>query len=341
MAHMFALGIYGFAVGMHELWRAWSRRAASLETLVRLAAIGIPSLLVFAAMIGSGGTVGGTGTHWVFNHKHIWPLHILSGYNMPVSGAGVAALFWLIAALARRNGLRFEQSGAWLLAGFGALYLAMPFELFDTAFVDMRVIVAAALILPAFISVSFPNPTWARVALAVAAAITIVNVVFVMSVWLSYRADYSAAEKSFQLLPKGAIVLVGDSGNGEDPPADLRDYPIYNVPTLAVHYADAFVPSLFTAPGKQPIAPRSPWRRLDVPYGNLAPAKLLKHIAESGVPPGTPAFIQTWQRDFDFLYLLGRSIQNPMPDRLELVLAAPRFALYRIKKPSRSSNPAP
>ena len=331
-AHMFALGIYGFAVGVHELWRAWSRRAALLETVSRLAMLGIPSLLLVTLMTGSGGTVGGSGTTWGFGHKLIWILHILSGYSMPVSDVGVVALIWLTVALARRGGLKFEQSGVWLLAGFTTLYLAMPFELFDTAFVDMRVIVAAALILPAFVSVSFPNQNWARVALAVAATITIVNVVALTSVWMSYRSDYADAEKSFQLLPKGAIVLVGHSGEGEDPPADLTDYPIYNVPTLAVHYADAFVMNLFTDPGKQPVSPRPPWRRLAVHYGSLAPVKYLKNIAERGASPGTPTFLQTWQRDFDYLYLIGPPIPNPMSDRLELVLASRRFALYRIQK---------
>jgi len=331
-AHLFALGIYGFAVGLHELWRARTRRAAPLETLGRLAALAIPSLLFAAAMIGSGSAVGGTGTFWVFSHKHIWLLHILSGYSMSVSAVSVLALICLTAALARRGNLRFEQSGAWLLAGFSALYLAMPFKLFDTSFVDVRVLAGAALILPAFISVSFPNQTWVRVALAVAMAITIVNIGVVTSVWMSYRTDFAAAKKSFQLLPKGAIVLVGHSGNGEDPPADLREYPIYNVPTLAVHYADAFVPNLFTDPGKQPVTARPRWRSLDIPYGSPVPVKLLKYIAERGTPPETPLFIQTWQRDFDYLYLLGPSIPNPMPDRLELVLAAPRFVLYRIQK---------
>ena len=41
-AHMFALGIYGFTVGLHELWRAWSRRATPLETLARLATLALP-----------------------------------------------------------------------------------------------------------------------------------------------------------------------------------------------------------------------------------------------------------------------------------------------------------
>jgi hypothetical protein len=333
-AHMFALGIYGFAAGGHELWRAWSKRVAPAEMLGRLAALGIPSLLLFATMIKSGGTVGGTGTWWVFSHKHIWLLHILSGYNMPISAASVIALAWLTIAVARRGGLRFEQSGAWLLTGFAALYLAMPFELFDTAFVDMRVIVAAALILPGFLSVSFPNLSWERVALAVVGAIIIVNLGFVTSVWMSYGPDYADAKKSFELLPKGAIVLVGHSGDGEDPPADLIDYPIYNVPTLAVHYADAFVMNLFTDPGKQPVSPRPLWRRLAVHYGSVAPAKFLKFIAERGPLPGTPLFLRAWQRDFNYLYLIGAPIPNPMPDRLELVLASRRFVLYRIKKPT-------
>lgn len=332
VAHMFALGIYGFAVGLHELWRARFRRVAAPEVFCRLAAIGIPSLLLFFAMIGTGGTVGGSGTEWVFGNKLIWVLHILSGYSMRVSAVSVTVLAILIFLLARRGGLRFEQSGAWLLAGFSALYVVMPFKLFDTAFVDMRVIVGAALILPAFISVSFPNQSWTRGALATVAAITIVQIWSVTSVWMSYRDDFAAARRSFELLPKGAIVLIGHSGDGADPPLDLWDYPIYNVPTLAVHYADAFVPSLFTDPGKQPVTPRTPLQRLDVPYGNLLPAALLKQIAEHNAPAGVPRFVQTWQKDFDYLYLVGPSAPNPMPDLLEPVLTAPKFVLYRVQK---------
>jgi hypothetical protein len=133
-------------------------------------------------------------------------------------------------------------------------------------------------------------------------------------------------------LPKGAIVLVGQTGDGADPPADLRDYPIYNVPTLAVHYADAFVPNLFTVPGKQPVTPRASWRPLEMPEGGFLPVKLLKYIAERGAPAGTPQFVENWPRDFDYLYLIGPTIPNPMPAQLEFVMAAPRFALYRIKK---------
>lgn len=332
VAHMFALGIYGFVVGLHELWRARSRRTTLREVLGRLSALAIPSTLLGVLLLLSHGAVGGSGTLWALEYKPTWLVHILSGYSMVVSALGLLALACLTIALARRRALKFEQSGAWLLTGFSVLYLAMPFRLFDTAYTDMRIIVAAALIMPAFISVSFPNVTWARASVAVAAAVTFLNVGEVTKVWFSYRDDFIAARKSFDLLPKGAIVLVGQSGEGGDPPADLREYPIYNVPTLAVHYADAFVPHLFTAPGKQPLTPRAPWQRLAMPEGGFLPVAVLKRISEREPPMGTPGFVASWVRDFDYLYLIGPSIPNPMPDRLEFVMAAPRFALYRIRK---------
>jgi len=332
VAHMFALGIYGFAVGLHELWRAWSRHASLRETFARFSALAIPSMLLAALMIAAHSSVGGSGNVWAFSYKATWILHILSGYSMIVSEIGVLALIWLIVALARRSALRFEQSAVWLLTGFSALYVAIPFRLFDTAFVDMRIIVVLGLIMPAFVSVSFPDLTWRRIALALAAAITIINVAELTSVWLSYRDDFAAARKSFELLPKGAVVLAAQTGDGGDPPADLRIYPMFNVPTLAVHYADAFVPHLFTMPGKQPVSPRTPWKRFEFPERGFLPVKFLKHIAERGTPAGTPAFVENWQRDFDYLYLIGPSIPNPMPGRLAFVMEAPRFALYRVRK---------
>jgi hypothetical protein len=332
-AHMFALGLYGFTIGLHELWRAWSRRASLRETIGRLAMPALPALALLGIVLATGGTVGGSGTRWFLAFKPLWVMFIMSGYSLIASGISVVALLCLLAELRRRGARRFEQSGAWLAVGFAALYLAMPSQLFDTSFVDLRIIVAAALILPGFVSVTFPTPRWAQAALAVAAAITLLNAGVVLAVWLSYRADYAAAADSFRLLPKGAKVLIGHSGAGDDPPLyNLSEYPIYQIPTLAVHYADAFVPTLFTAPGKQPVSARADLQRIDVPYGGPAPSALLKFIAERGPPRATPSYIASWPRDFDYLYMVGPPAPNPMPDRLQQMAAAPRFVLYRIRK---------
>jgi hypothetical protein len=67
----------------------------------------------------------------------------------------------------------------------------------------------------------------------------------------------------------------------------------------------------------------------------------LAAIASGKAPAGTPSFIRTWYRDFDYLYVVGPAIGNPMPDRLQEVTRARRFVLYRIRRASSSPLPLP
>lgn len=82
--------------------------------------------------------------------------------------------------------------------------------------------------------------------------ITVANLAVVFVVWVSYRADYAAMIELFHKIDRGSLVLVGSSGEGEDPPFnDLTQYPMAYAPTLAVHYANAFVPNVFTEVGSR------------------------------------------------------------------------------------------
>jgi hypothetical protein len=187
-------------------------------------------------------------------------------------------------------------------------------------------------------SLSLPSQQWRLSIASAAIAITLANLAVVVSVWMSYRADYAAMIESFRKIDKGSLVLVAHSGDADDPPLrDLYEYPIYHAPTLAVHAADAFVPSLFTATGKQPVTAHPAYRHLDIPYGGPVPVAILKSIVEDNAPANTPSFIRSWHRDYDYLYVLGTNAPNPLPSVLEKVDAAPRFVLYRIRKQAKSS----
>ena len=230
--------------------------------------------------------------------------------------------------------LKLAPAGIWLAGGFALLYLAIPSMLLGTSFVDLRVIPAAALILPAFCSLSLPGRRWTIAALAtVVRGITLANLAVVLTVWLSYRADYAAIIESFHKIDPGSLVLVGSSGDGEDPPFnDLTRYPMTYAPTLAVHYANAFVPNLFTEVGKQPVQPRAAVRRLALPYGGPMPIRVLAAIAAGQTSSDVPPFIRSWYRDYNYLYVLGPRVQNPLPDLLEELDASTRFVLYRIRR---------
>ena len=330
-AHFFALGVYGATLGLHELWRAYDRRAYR-DAALRLVVLALPAVALLVVMRLTAGSIGSEGTSWFFEFKPLWPFRIMNGYNLTVSAASALALMALLYIAAKRGFLKLEPAGVWIAIGFAVLYLAIPSKLVGTSFVDFRVIAAAALILPAFCTLSLPSRRWTYATLA-AAAITLANLAVVYVVWLSYRADYAAIIESFRKIDRGALVLVGGSGEAEDPPfRDLTQYPMAYAPTLAVHYANAFVPNVFTAVGKQPVQARSNVQRLAIPYGGPMPMRVLAAIAKGKTAPDLPPFIRTWYRDYDYLYVLGPPIENPLPDLLQELDRSARFVLYKISR---------
>jgi hypothetical protein len=332
-AHFFSLGVYGATLGCYELWHAHNRKVPYRDAALRLVVLAAPALALFWVMRWTAGSIGSEGTTWLFEFKPIWLFRIMNGYNLTVSAATALALVALLHLAARRGVLKLEPAGIWLAIGFALLYLAIPSKLFGTSFVDLRVIPAAALIIPAFCSLSLPSRRWTMAALAAVSAITLANLTVVYAVWLPYRADYAAIIASFDKIERGSLLLVGSSGEGEDPPFnDLTQYPMFYAPTLAVHYANAFVPNVFTEVGKQPVQPRAAVRGLAIPYGGPVPVRVLAAIAAGQTLSGIPPFIRAWQRDYDYLYVLGPGTVNPLPDLLEELDRSARFVLYKIRR---------
>jgi len=332
-AHFFSLGIYGATLGSYELWRAYDRKVPYRDAALRLVMLSIPAVALFGLMQLTAGSIGSEGTTWLFEFKPLWLFRIMNGYNLTVSAASALALLASLYFAAKRGVLKLEPAGIWLAIGFALLYLAIPSKLLGTSFVDLRVIPAAALILPAFCSLSLPSRRWTIAALTAVTGITLANLAIVAVVWLPYRADYAAIISSFHKIDRGSRVLVGGSGEGEDPPFnDLTQYPMFYAPTLAVHYANAFVPNLFTAVGKQPVQARAAVRRLAIPYGGPMPIRVLAAVAAGQPPSDIPPFIRTWYRDYDYLYVLGPQVANPLPDLLEQLDGSARFVLYKIRR---------
>jgi hypothetical protein len=332
-SHFFALGVYGLTLGILELQRARETRAPYSDTAMRLVVLAIPAVVLLAVMKLAGGAIGGGENIWHLTFKVIWPFIIMNGYSTTVSAATAVVLIGFLYVAGKRGLLKTSAAGRYLAAGFFILYLAIPSRLFDTAFVDLRMIVAAAFILPAFVSLSLPDRRWKLAALACVIAVTLPNLIVVTKVWLSYRADYAAMIQSFGKLKKGSLILVGGSKSGDDPPLDnLAAYPISHAPTLAVHYADAFVPDLFTAAGKQPVRPRPAYERLDEGATSPVPVGILAAIAAGKTSDAVPVYLRSWPRDFDYLYLLGPRIENPLPRLLEEIDASRSFVLYKIRR---------
>ena len=336
VSHLFALGVYGFILGVHEAWLAWRRRARWSDMLATIMMLSAPAAVCAGVMLVSGGSVGQAGNIWNMLMKPFAIFAVLNGYNLTLSTVETLVILGVAHALWQRGALRFEKSGAWITIGLVLLYIAVPSQLLDTALVDMRVVAAAMLILPAFITVSFPSARWRIGAAGAMTGLILINIGLTGYVWAAYQTDYRTMIGSFARLGAGAHVLVGRSGREEaDPPfQDLTEYPMFHAPTLATHYAEAFVPTLFTTTGKQPLEVRPQDARLSYSCGGPMLTIVLKAIADGRAPAATPDFVRTWQRDFDYLYVVGAPERNPMPGRLDLLESHRRFTLYRIRKPA-------
>ena len=341
--HMFALGLYGVTLGLHETWaQAWAQAWAAGRTdrpVRRVLATGLllaaPVVALAIVMAATGSSVGGSDTQWQAVMKLLWPVYLLNGDSTFIAVCGTAALAWLVHGMVGRRELGFVASGAWLAVGFGILYLVVPGDFLGTQFVDIRVLVGAITILPAFVSVTFSSARGARVAAVVVGAVTLVNIVVVERVWSSYQPVYRDMIASFAELTPRARVLVAHSGETGDPPiGHLTEYPLYHAPTLAVHYAGAFVPSLFTTAGKQPLTVVPEMRRLAFSDGGPVPLSVLAAVARSAAnAAAAPDFLRHWPSDFDYVYVLGAPAGEPVPDVLQLVERRPGFALYRTREP--------
>ncbi|MGC4026547.1 MAG: hypothetical protein QM744_16250 [Mesorhizobium sp.] len=337
ISHLFALGLYGVVIGLHELSR-WSVYVMNWKRALSLAVgMALPAIIVGVLASYFGGKVGGSGTTWAMSAKMLG-LFQVNGFSKYTSSAVTTVLAIVIYLMAKRRMLSVSRAGTWI--GFGLLFLfvLMPFRLADTAFVDGRVLLALVLILPAFVTVKFRDELQRLAFLTLLAGVALINSSIAVRSQLSYRNEYRALITAFEDIAPGSRILTGLDGPPENPPSDLMLYPMYNAATLAVLTRDALVPTLFTYPGKQPVRPRPEIARLTVPQGGPIPMSELDAYAAGVTPPAEAAYAAHWTNDFDYLLVIDPSGKSPMRDHLDAIATGERFTFYRIRKPDNTPS---
>jgi hypothetical protein len=323
VAHLFALGLYAATLGFLVLSRFNWRRSG----IAQLAILCAPMLGVFAVFLVSPTHVGNGPTEWNVS-KLLSIFGLLNGNNAELAAVEAAALIVLCYILFRTGRLSLCRSGLWLAVGFALLFLVMPFRLLGVAGVDFRVLVAALLILPAYTTISMTGRA-AALAVAVPIGIALINVAVTAAVWFSYQDDYAKIKASFTLLDRPSRILVGRS---TDAPIGLLLSPMDHAPTLAAS-AKAMVTTLSALPGVVSINVVKEYRNeavADALYFVPVPLPILVPLATGTDDPRVPRFLRHWTSEFDYLYLVGPHIANPLPGRIEELTGGKLFTMYRI-----------
>ena len=324
LAHLFVLGLYAATLGFLEL----SRLDRLRNGLVQFAIISAPILGVFSVLLAPADRVGNGPTEWEVASKFRSIFQALNGYSAELAAVEAAALIVLCYVLFRTGKLSLSRSGLWLAGGFALLFLATPYRLLGSAYTDVRVLIAALLILPAYTMISMTRRV-AALAIAVPIGVALINVAVTSAVWLSYQDDYAKLKASFTLLDRPSRVLVGDS---TDEPGRLLELPMHHAPTLAVS-AKAMVTTLVALPGITSINVVKEHRNQAITEGMYSvPVSLptLTALATGTDDPRVPRFLRHWTSEFDYLYLVGPRIANPLPGRIEELTGGKLFTMYRI-----------
>jgi hypothetical protein len=336
LSHFFALGIYGLTIGLFELRKMLGSRSNVGQALIAVITLATPILFMLLLMKETGAAVGENANEWWLTWKPIWFALFFNGYSVTLAVGSAAALTVLLFYCGLKRSLTISSEGRWIAFGFLLVFIVMPFKLFGSRMADIRMLTAALLVLPAFVTFSPRTKPLGYFISFVALAIILINSSYVNRLWLSYRSDYAAMKASFALVRQGSFVLVGRNATPETSSTLLTDAPFWRAPTLAVYYANAFVSSLYTLPGQHAVEVRPDLKRLEVNSRTetYAPPSLatLQIIAQGGKVPDAPQYVDNWTRDFDYVYLLGPTGPNVLPDVLEKLTAERRFTLYRVRK---------
>jgi hypothetical protein len=202
-----------------------------------------------------------------------WTLHDhLRGLMMPVMGhyhtvalveAGGLALVALLLWAGRAVRLALPLLPGWGLLAI--LFLALPSNIMDTAFVPERFTIALALLAVAG-SQPIPGRRMMRPAIAGLAVLAVLQCASVAVAWRASQPYVAGMRKAFALMPPGSRLLVAapmlspsdtDPYGVRDPRAPgwylaLFDFPnLIHMPTLAVIDRSAFVHTIFVHPDKQ------------------------------------------------------------------------------------------
>jgi hypothetical protein len=338
--HVFDFGIYavmsaGFALA--ALYRGKIDWAGFFLRLLE----SVPAGLIFLAMS------TGSRSHFRYDANFL-PTKIFQVVKSLTSGSmvGDAAFFIgmssFILALALCARTRFVSSFLPGIVALLVLYFVLPQNLESGSYVDVRMPIAAALMLLASLDVQILRKRGAAVLLAVLAIALVTKQVAIATLWRSMSFATDGLIHQLDTLPAAAIIMQSecqvDTGGIQGVYA-RRQPSLQHIASIAAFRDSHFVATEFAIPGQQPIgvAPAYlPYHALQNQFDHptCEPAESRKRLgriadlAHSELAAGHPVP--------PIFYLLIRPISAMVAaPEAALISSGPAYALYKVNITSR------
>ncbi|SFB18607.1 hypothetical protein SAMN03159496_02226 [Rhizobium sp. NFR07] len=261
-------------------------------------------------------------------------------YDLRVDFLYLLLMFVVVRETIRRDLIRVHWGLVLAAIATAIVAVFVPTLVFDTGAIDRRLPCMAVL---AAVAGLRPDVRGRLQSLMLPAILLVVlsRIAFVEYVWLQRAADVRSVEAALQQVPPGSAVLPllheihGDNINqapiGRMVAGVVPSF--WHYPAIVSLERDAFMPYLFTAPGKQPLRVRAPWNEIAVPEAIPFPVHLL-NVPENRLDP----YMSDWKNRFDYALVMNADMESPlrlMPrmDNLHLIADEGFARLYRIDHP--------
>lgn len=319
-SHLFALGLYGLGLLAFELQHLAANPDRPLRTrLIDFCATAVPFLPAIPLLLASPTWGLAAEFSWEPTGKIDGLIYVVDVYydNVAIVLVGVAALAlgWAV----RHKVMQFHPMGWLLLLIGGAIYLAMPRELFATCMADQRLPIGLAFMVLACLDLELRHRIVRQGFAAVLTMLVVVRVGEVQVSWNKLSKGVESVHKSVNLIERGARVLVAyaDASRG----GDVRDLGLLHAACLAMIERSAMVTTAFTVPGKQILRMREEYADLaDTEDGT--PPTMAELVLDAENPNVVnAAYWGEWTKTYDYVYVLFTQpgAENPDPLRMRLV----------------------
>jgi hypothetical protein len=261
-AHLFAFGAYVVVILGYEAARL--RQQGRLTSIAGIGALCaaiitfVPALVIFVA---NRGPAGVSDIGWSrFVRKLDLFYNIVDNYHpwFDIASFVLLVAVFIVAAVGRA--ITVSRVMALPLVLLCLAQLAMPNRLFGGTGVDHRMPLVLAVVLIGASDVVLRDLRRQSIVAALLAVLFLARIGVIATTWVGYDRIYAPIVAALAALPPGSRLAVAS------PPTSVHvsrnEPPMTHLASLAVVTTDAFVPTLFTFPGQQPLAVREPYAAL-------------------------------------------------------------------------------
>jgi hypothetical protein len=351
--HIFAAGFYLVLSAGLELpaqFGDFANRRALLAGAARIAFAGIAGLAPIAVLVLSASGLPGdeVGIALAWNTPLLTLSNFLSAitsYFTPIDVVLFVPIIVVIVEARSRRQIRFHAGLLVSVAFLLVLSMAAPRHAMGTGWISWRfpimtLLAGAAAICP------FPSADGAvrRWLIIGSSAAVFLRTIVIAALWWQGDQDAKAVQHALAALPPSSKVLpLANQPLHRMGLAHASRYFFWNedtirhLPALATLDARAFVPTLFTAVGKQPLVVTYRFKDISVPEGNLlSVGALICESMQNFYLPFTP-YLADWRQRFDYVLIVNADLPDKyagtsLPEGLIEVADTGFATLYAINK---------